>query len=308
MLKNREVLLAKAEVTYNTDPVPTAAANAILVENLGWSFVGARMAERPAIRASLGQLKPIYAGSLMQFSFDVEIKGSGAAGTAPEIGVLLQGCAMSETIVASTSVTYKPASTAHKSLTLYFHQDGLLYKLTGARGRVKAMLRVGEVGKLSFEFVGHFSGPTDVALPTPTYNATVPVPALSAAFSIDSYSAIVTGLEFDLGNNVVTPGDIAKADGYGEIQIVQRKLTGSFDVETVLVAAHNFISKWTGGNAMALASGTVGATAGNRYAVSMPAVTYTEVGKGDKDSISTFDLSFQGAESTTDDEVSIAFT
>lgn len=308
MLKNREVLLAKAETTYNTDPVPTAGANAILVENLGWSFVGARMAERPAIRTSLGQLKPLYAGSLMQFSFDVEIKGSGAAGTAPELGVLLQGCAMSETIVASTSVTYKPASTAHKSLTLYFYQDGLLYKLTGARGRVKAMLKVGEVGKLSFEFVGHFSGPTDVALPTPTYNATVPVPVLSSAFSIASYSAIITGLEFDLGNNVVTPGDIAKADGYGEIQIVQRKLTGSFDAESVLVATHDFIGKWTAGTAMALATGTIGSTAGNRYAVSMPAVTYTEVGKGDKESISTFDLSFQGAESATDDEVSIAFT
>lgn len=308
MLKNREVLLAKAEVTYNTDPTPVAGSNAILVENLGWSFVGARMAERPAIRASLGKLKPIYAGSLMQFSFDAEIKGSGAAGTAPELGVLLQGCAMSETIVASTSVTYKPASTSHKSVTLYFYQDGLLYKLTGARGRVKAMLRVGEVGKLSFEFVGHFSGPTDVALATPTYNATVPVPALSAAFSIASYSAIITGLEFDLGNNVVTPGDIAKADGYGEIQITDRKLTGSFDAESVLVATHDFIGKWKGGDAMALASGTIGATAGNRYAVSMPAVTYTEVGPGDKDSIRTFDLSFMGAESTTDDEVSIAFT
>lgn len=308
MLKNREVILAKAETTYNTDPTPVAGTNAILVENLGWSFVGSRMVDRPAIRASLGQLKPLYAGSLMQFSFDVEIKGSGAAGTAPELGVLLQGCGMSETVVVSTSVTYKPASTSLKSLTLYFHQDGLLYKLTGARGRLKSMLKVGEVGKFSFEFVGHFSGPTDVALPTATYNATVPVPVLSSAFTIDSYSAIITGLEFDLGNNVITPGDISAADGYGQIQIVERKLVGSFDAETVLVAAHNFISKWTGGNAMALATGVIGSVAGNKYAVSMPAVTYTEVGKGDKDRVSTFDLAFQGAESATDDEISLVWT
>ncbi|MCK7495178.1 MAG: hypothetical protein MZW92_31855 [Comamonadaceae bacterium] len=45
----------------------------------------------------------------MQLTFDVEIKGSGAAGTAPELGVLLKGCGFGETVVAVTSVTYAPA-------------------------------------------------------------------------------------------------------------------------------------------------------------------------------------------------------
>jgi hypothetical protein len=53
----------------------------------------------------------VYAGTLISVSGKCEIKGSGAAGTAPEIAPLLRGAAWSETVVGGTSVTYKPTST-----------------------------------------------------------------------------------------------------------------------------------------------------------------------------------------------------
>ena len=110
MLNHRSVLLAKVEATYNVDPTPTGAANAILVEKLSWGFANARMAQRAPVRTSQGKLKDLYAGALISIKFDVEIKGSGSAGIAPEFGPLLKACQMSETVVAVTSVTYKPAS------------------------------------------------------------------------------------------------------------------------------------------------------------------------------------------------------
>ena len=53
MLINREVILFKTEVTYGLDPVPTAALDAMLVENINWSNESLRFNERPAVRASL---------------------------------------------------------------------------------------------------------------------------------------------------------------------------------------------------------------------------------------------------------------
>ena len=57
----------------------------------------------------------------------------------------LRRVAGTETIVASTSVTYKPISSLHESLTLYWYEGGRkLHKLTGARGT--ASVRIGAGG------------------------------------------------------------------------------------------------------------------------------------------------------------------
>lgn len=308
MLSTRAVLLAKAESTYNTDPVPVEGTNAILVENLKHSYDSTRMAERMATRASLGKLKPVFAGQLGQLTFDVELKGSGAAGTAPELGVLLKGCGFAETVVVSTSVTYKHASSGHSSLTFYFFEDGMKYIMTGARGMVSMSLQTGATGKLSFTFTGHIATPTDVALATATYNATVPPPVIAGAFAIDSYSAVISKLDIDWGIELAKPDDLSASDGYGQIQITGRNVTGGFDPEAALVAAYDWITKWKSSAAYALTTGAIGATAGNKYTVTAPAVTYTEVASGDRSGILTRDLKCVFAESSGDDEVAIAFT
>lgn len=308
MLKTRAVVLAKTEVTYNTDPTPAAGTNAILVENLGWSFEGARLAERNAVRNSLAQLKKLYAGSLISITFDAEIKGSGAAGTAPEIGPLLRGCGFAETVVAATSVTYKPASSGHESLTFWLYEDGMKYVVTGCRGTVTASLQTGQTGKFSFTFTGHFSGPSDVALATPTYNATVPPVLINVPFAIDSYSAVISKMDFDMGLTLAKPDSIAATDGYGQMQITGRAVSGSIDPEAALVAAYDWVTKWKSSASYALTTGAIGGTAGNKYTISMPAVVYNELSNGDRDGILTREVKFQAVESTGDDEVSIAFT
>lgn len=309
MLKSRAVILAKAESTYNTDAVPVAGVNAILVENLSpVTWEGARMAERAPIRASFGKLRNIYAGTLGQVTFDVEIKGSGAAGTAPELGVLLKGCGFSETIVPATSVAYAAASSNHSSLTIYVYEDGLRYILTGCRGMVTAAIATGSFGKLSFTFVGHVSGPTDQALPTATYNSVVPPPAINAPFTIDSYSAVISKIDIDWGLALAKPDNLAGADGYGEIQITDRKPTVTIDPLATLVAAYDWITKWKSSAAYALNSGTIGPTAGNRYAITMPAVAYQEIGGADREGIISREVKGLCEESTGDDEIVLTFT
>jgi hypothetical protein len=201
MLDKRVVLGSKDETTYNTDSVPTAAANAVLVEDVKWAFAGSRMFQRNPVRASLAKLAPVYAGTLITVSGKVEIKGSGVAGTAPEIAPLLRGAGFAETLVGGTSATYKPTSTQsnHKSQSMYFYDDGLLLKMTGAMIKPSFDLSVGKAGFMSFEATGHFVSITDVALPAATYVTAAPPVLINVPFTIGAYAAIITKLAFDMG-------------------------------------------------------------------------------------------------------------
>lgn len=310
MLKTRAVILAKAESTYNTDPTPTGGSNAILVENLSHNYEGARRAERNVVKPTFAPLKSLYAGSLISVSFDVEIKGSGTAGTAPELGVLLRGCGMTETVVASTSVTYAPTSTPtlHESLTFYIYEDGLRYKVTGARGTYTVNMAVAQKGIFSFKFTGHLVGPADVSLATPTYNSTVPPVLVNVAFAIDSYSAVITKLGIDPGISIAMPDNIAATDGYGEIRITGSAPTFTIDPEAALVAAYDWVTKWQSSASYAMTTGTVGSTAGNRYAITAPAAVYSEIANGDRSNILSREIKGQLVDSTTDNYISIAFT
>ena len=308
-LVRREVISLKVETTYRTDAVPSPATDSLLVENLSWGIEGLRMVERNPIRPSLAAMKSLYAGSLITVSFDAEIKGSGTVAVAPEIGAAFVGCGMLETVTALTSVGYTPASTDHKSVTIYIYEDGDLMKLVGCVGKIGGNIETGNTGKVSFTFVGHLdTAPSATALPSPSYDSTLPVPLINVPFVVGAYSAEINALSFDDGNNVVTPSSISKADGYGQIRIIGRKFTGSFDPEADLVATKDFLAEFKAGTTVALDTGVIGADAGNKYQITMPVVNYTEFGNGDKDGIRTREIGFEALESTTDDEFSIVFT
>ena len=308
MLVRREYILAKIESVYNTDPTPTPAADAILVENPAWSHESVNLIERNGVKATIGKTKSIYGSTLKTVTFDVELKGSGTAGTAPEIGVLLRACGMDETIVASTSVTYAPVSSSFESITIYYQSNETLHKITGARGNVSFTMEAGQAAKASFTFTGHDGGFSDAAIGSPTYDTTIPVPLINVGFSIGGYSASLQSLTFDLGNTVAFPPDMSAADGFGEIIINARDVNGSFNPEQVLVATNDYIGDWKAGSNLALSTGVIGGTAGNRFAVSMPAVTYRDIAPGDREGLRTMEIGFGAGESSGDDEVSIAFT
>lgn len=306
MLIHREVILAKVESTYNTDPTPVASTDAVLVHNPALSF-NATYTDRTPVKPSLSKLQGIYGGKLAQLTFDVHLRGSGAAGTAPEVGALLRGCGMGETVVVSTSVTYAPVSTGIESITLYHYQDGKLHKLTGARGTFTASFTAGQPGVLSFTFTGHHSD-SDAALASPTYDSTLPPPVINGAFTVDSYSAVISEISADMGITVATPASISGSDGFGEIRVTDRNLTGSFDPEEVLNATYDFVNKFETNANGALSLGSIGSTAGNIINVDMPVVYYREISQGDRDGIRTLSVGYGAAQSSGDDEISIAFT
>jgi len=310
MLDKRSVILVKDESTYNTDSTPVAGTDALLIEDAKWAFEGVKMYQQKPVRPSLALLKPLYAGALIKLDGKVELKGASAAGTVPECGKIFRAAGFSETVVAVTSVTYKPVSdpSLHKSSTVYFYDDGLLLKMTGCRAKISFQFNVAAAPMAQVEFTGHFVSVTDVTLPAPTYASQLPVPLINVPFTIGSFAAVISKLDFDMGNELVMPTSIAATDGYGTVDIVGRHLTGSFDPLRVSIATKDFIGQWRAGTSLALDTGVIGSVAGNRLEVTMPVVTYTNVGRANRSQFGTFDMKFHAAESAGDDEVSIVFT
>ena len=304
-LVKRELILLGIEASYGVDPTLDPATDAILVEGLSWSFAGARNIERPAIKGALGQFQSVYGGSLMELTFSAEIKGAGAAGTPPEIGQALRACGLGETIVAATSVTYAPVSTAIESATIYFYEDGSRYVLTGCRGSANINLEVGNKGMIEFTFTGHFTGPTDTPLVTPTYQSTLPAPFIGASFSILGYAGVINAINLDIANEVATPPDANSGDGYAPIIIADRDPNGSVDPEATLAGTKNWVNEWQTGANGSIETGVIG-LAGNQYALTMPTGYYREIGPGDRDSIRTYEIGYAAA--GDDAAFSLAFT
>lgn len=313
MLVNRELIVVKVGNSYGTDYAP-GATDAVLVENLSWNYAGAKMVERKPVRQSIAALKQLFAGTLIEISGDVEIKGPGAAYSAsvrPELDAIFRACGFGATVVTtpgSETCTYKPVSTGHEDDTVKFYADGMMFALTGCRGELGGNLKTGDKGMINFKLTGHVAGPTDVALITPTYDTTTPPPIIGGGFTVGGYSAIIEALQFNMNNTIATPPNFNATDGYGEVRITARDCGGTFDPEAVLVATHDFHGKWRSGNAMALTTGVIGGTQYNRFKIDMPAIAYRSLAPADRDGVRTYSVGFGAAESTTDDEVSIIFS
>jgi len=307
MLKALLQLAAKVEATEGTAETLTGA-EALLVMNPSFK-PSIEMGPRDNYSSSLSRWASVPGKRSGVIEFDVELKGSGTAGTAPALGKLLKACGFGETVSASTSVTYKPASSTISSMTLALYWNGVIEKIWGARGDVSLKLEDGKPGMLHFTFTGADFSVTDGAMLTSgvTYESTVPPAFLNAAFQVDSYAALVGALEFRMGNKVALRPDANSSSGHKSAVITAREPVLSMDPEFVTVATYDFFGKLRSGNLGALTA-AVGATAGNICTITAPKVQYTNAAPGDKDGILSLGVDCLLTRNAGDDELSIVFT
>lgn len=282
MLTNRGLILGKPEVTYGTDAVPTAAANAILAGNVQVSVDG-NLLTREYLRESISQLSAFVGRKLVRVTFETEIKGSGAAGTAPRHGFLNRMCAMSEVIVGGTSVTYAPISSGFESGDIYAYMDGILHKITGVYGSKKISLPGGQFGKFSWEMQGLFNLPIDAGIAAgAVFDATVPQMVQSQALTLGGYTPIAAALEIDLGVQIGERPDLNSAEGLKGLLVRSRQCRGSIDPEAVIEATHTFWANFKNGTLVALAGNLLGSVAGNKVAFTAPKVQYESIAWTDR--------------------------
>jgi hypothetical protein len=104
-------VLFKEESVEDTPETPSASTDAVKVENLAVNFNPQQIQTNEAT-GSLDSSGPIPVGLQTTISFDVLLKGSGAAGTPPECNEMLKACGWAETITASAIPASPEAATA----------------------------------------------------------------------------------------------------------------------------------------------------------------------------------------------------
>lgn len=235
-------ILAKIETTYKTDAAPTGALNAILVSNVTINALNAQNVDRELLRPWLGGSEQLVGTAYKEVSYDVEIAGSAAAGTAPPCGPLLRSCALAETVTASTRVDYTPISTAFESSTQYVYDDGVLHKLLGVRGDVELAMGLAGRPVFRFHFLGIDGGDTAASPSGVSYSGFQKPLVITDANSGDitlgctySAGALSGGTPYPsrglptlkLGNNAVF-NPLLSAE---EIDITAREVTGHIDID-----------------------------------------------------------------------------
>jgi len=287
------------------------AADVFLVSNASFTPEIEMITRRP-LRASLSSYPSIPGRRSAKMSFEVDLTGTAAAGSALHFSDALQACGIVQTLSAGTSATYTPAipTTVVPSATLAMYVDGKVYKMWGARGNFKLIMESGKPAIIQFEFIGADWSEADAALFSSgvVLNSVLPPIFVDATFSINSFTdAIVGKLEIDSGNNLYLRPSMSAGSGYLAASILDRLSKISFDPENVLVADEDFLGEWRSGTKMAL-SASIGATAGNTFTLTCPGVQYQEVRLGDRSGLSVLEITALLCEDTGDDEWELVVT
>jgi hypothetical protein len=302
----KAAILAKIEANYGVDPTPTGASNGILVENMTIEPI-ARGMERTYNLPYFGRRPKVIVTEGWKVTFSTELKGSGTKNVPPEIGVLFRGCNFTEDINAN-DVTYDPNSDADSagSITIYAYRHDILHTITGCRGSFKLNLKAGEYGKIDWEFQGLYLAPADASIVSPTFTTTIPPRLLSAAFTLDSYAAVIDSIKIDCKMNGVKRTSVNAATGILSYFNTQREVTGELDPEVVALSTKNWWAIWSAGTQVAFTA-TAGGTEGNRCVITGPKLQIDNLKYADRESILTHGMTLNFVPNTGNDEIKIMF-
>jgi hypothetical protein len=240
LLTRRTAILAKTESQYATDAAPDGT-DAILIRDLTVTPIEAEVVSRDLIRPYLGNSDQLLAQTRVSLSFEVEMAGSGDAGTAPRFGSLLRACGMNQTITAAP-VTGSAQAGSAGSITLAAAAsstdniyNGMVITITSGTGS-------GHVGVIT-----GYNGTTKVATVQPS-TATF-VPGASSAYSISAnvgYRPVSSAFESAtiyvyVGGDVLHKmtgcrGTFSLNAAVGEIPVINFEMVGIYNAPTSTAA------------------------------------------------------------------------
>lgn len=267
-------LAIKIETTSGTDSVPTPAANAMLVRNFTWNPIEMTAESRDLVRAYLGNSEDIVVAKWVTFDFEIEMAGSGAAGTAPGYDAMMRFCGHSKTINAGVSTVYAPISSGFETCSVYCNLDGLLHKSTFAMGKLGWDMSPGKIPVWKVSAKGLFVPLSDTSVWTPVYTAfqkPVAVNKQNTTASLHGISAAIETYSVDSAAQI----EYRNLINLEEVRYTDRKPAGSISLEMTSVATKDWLT--TVANATTGALNAVhGLTAGNIIQIDCPNAQITQ--------------------------------
>ncbi len=212
MVDDVRVIAAKKEVTYGTDAAPTLAANAILTRNYNAVPVEVDQIQRNLDSGAYGATAGKPSNARTRSTYEVELAGSGAAGTAPKWMVLLEACGLAPPVlVAAASATQKFAKPGEgaTSLSEYNWVGGnQRRKAIGQRGTFSLDATAGQTPFIGLDMTGLIPAvaPRDVnvadAADMTGWQEPQEVNNENSTFTIGGYAALMRSLSITAAVNV----------------------------------------------------------------------------------------------------------
>ena len=241
-LLKREVLLAKIETTYGTDPTPTTASDAIIAIDLDFKET-APPGERPIRKEALSREQFFLGERFAEITFKAEILGSGSVALPPRVGALIRACSMTETISSGVNVEYTPSASTdtQESVTFYLYRGGRVHEINGAVGTIKGVCEAGNLAMLEFSFMGLYNDPTLAGIPTDAVYDTTTGICKNGTVSYNSRTTLISNtMSFDLQNTVAKRPSLSATDAIAGFHITDRNPIASFNPELTIETSYDF--------------------------------------------------------------------
>ena len=282
-------LLAKNEVTYGVDAIPTGALNAMVATDFTLTPLGGEEVEDEENLPYFGHQGAALVGDYTQLEYSIKLGGSGTAGTAPAYGPILRSMGLSEVVTAGQKVDYAPVSSGFESLSEHFNQDGALHKLLGAYSNGVLEWNAKQRPRIRATTRGLYSPVTAVALPTVDRTkfkkAIVASKTNTPTLSLHGTNVVAQSISIDLGNT------IDKTDWVNdeEFDITARKIVGTIVVKAADIGTKDWFAaaKTETLGAFSLIHGTV---AGSIIEVSAPNVQVGRPTQGENNGTLTYSI------------------
>ena len=322
IIKKAQVHLVE-EVTENTYVAPAGSGAGMFLCELGDTvFTANGQNYQPNYtRADMLKMDAVPGTVNATIQFRIPMMYSGTAGTAGKHDEVWKACGMEVTNSISTSDSYNPISTftgvgglPGPSYSCSVLEDGIRYAIAGAQGTFTITGKMGEIAYADVTMSGAYQAVADDAIEVAVYDGGIAPAFLGATMAMGGTTRIgVTDFSFDLGNEIAFIPDVNEATGYRGARIIDRQSSGSFNPEAVLVATVDDWGIWRTGTVGAFTTGTVGATAGQRWALTCARVVRGTPSLSSTDGIRHFEQPFTvGSLPThvegTNDDVAILFT
>lgn len=309
MKTRKKALLVAAESSYGVSP-DIATATLLTISELDSSPYEGDRVERTRLREQFGANAEINVAPFATVTATIPLAGSGAAGTAPNFGLLLRACGLSETVSVGTSVAYQPVTDDHESFTVWFVEDGQLQRVPGCRGTVEFSMTAKEFPTMSFTLTGLYQRPEVHAGPlAQTLTDIVDEVAVNKGntptFTVHGHAGCGQSLSVNLGNTVGHRHLI----GCENVQITDRVATGSVEIEAPDLATKDYFAALESHDTVTLDAITLthGTLAGNIVEFSAPKTQLSSISRADSEGIVHYQMDVRLIPDAGDDELVITF-
>lgn len=267
LVRNAAIAI-KMETTPGTDSVPTAAANAVLVRNLSINPIAMTVESRELARSYLGNSEDIVVARWFEFEFEVEMAGSGTAGTAPGYDAVMRLTGHSKTVIPDTSVVYAPISTGFESASIYVNMDQVLHKSAWCMAKLGWDLSAGKIPVWKVAGKGLFLPVTDTSAWSPTYALQAKPLGVTKANTEASLHGVAAPIE-TLTVDTAAQIEYRNLINYEGVMYTDRKPAGNISLEMTTVATKDWMTVASDATTGVL-SCAHGLTAGNIVDISCP--------------------------------------